>query len=114
VPDEDLARFYCEAKAVVYASLYEGFGLPALEAMASGTPVIVSESSSLPEVTGDSALKVDPLDERAICEAMVRLVDDNALWQTLAERGLARARRFSWRHCAERTRAVYRTVLEQD
>jgi alpha-1,3-rhamnosyl/mannosyltransferase len=113
VSDDELAWLYCGATAVVYASLYEGFGLPALEAMASGTPVIVSDSSSLPEVVGECALKVDPLDERAIGEAMVRLIDDGALWKTLAERGLSRARNFSWRRCAELTRTVYRTTLER-
>lgn len=110
--DEDLARLYCEARAVVYASLYEGFGLPPLEAMASGTPVIVSNTSSIPEVVGDAGLMVDPLDERAIGESMLRLVDDDRLWETLAQRGLDRARAFSWSNCAAITRRVYRRVLE--
>jgi alpha-1,3-rhamnosyl/mannosyltransferase len=111
--EDDLARLYSAAKALLYVSLYEGFGLPPLEAMASGTPVISSNSSSIPEVVRDAGLHVDPLDEAAIREAMLRLLDDVALCETLAARGAQRARGFSWARCASTTREVYGRVLSQ-
>ena len=111
--EDDLARLYSAAKALVYVSLYEGFGLPPLEAMASGTPVVVSGSSSIPEVVGDAGLQVNPLDEAAIREAMLRLLDDQELCDTLAERGIVRSRGFSWARCAAATRDVYGRVLGQ-
>jgi alpha-1,3-rhamnosyl/mannosyltransferase len=112
--DADLARLYCSATAVVYMSLYEGFGLPPLEAMASGTPVVVSDCSSLPEVVGDAGLQLSPYDEPAIRAAMLRLIEDSPLRESLAAHGVARARGFSWARCAAITRDVYDLVLRQN
>ncbi len=111
--EDDLARLYSAAKALLYLSLYEGFGLPPLEAMASGTPVVVSNSSSMPEVVLDAGLQVSPLDEAAIREAMLRLLEDKKLCETLAARGIERSREFSWARCASTTREVYGRVLGQ-
>jgi glycosyltransferase involved in cell wall biosynthesis len=96
------------ARAFVYPSLYEGFGLPPLEAMACGTPVLVSNAASLPEVVAGAALLVDPHDTGAIAAALDRLWNDEALRAGLRERGLARASRFSWETTALATLAVYR------
>ncbi len=99
------------ARALVYPSLYEGFGLPPLEAMACGTPVLTSDVASLPEVVGDAAMLVDPRDVRALASAMERLWNDSALCDELRARGLARAARFSWRETARQTLAVYRELV---
>lgn len=107
VPDEDLPGLLAGSLALVYPSLYEGFGLPPLEAMACGVPVITSNRSSLPEVVGDAALLVDPEDVAAIASAMRRLADDPALHADLAVRSLAQAGRFSWRLTAEALQALY-------
>jgi len=107
VPDADLPRLVNGAVAFVYPSLYEGFGLPPLEAMACGTPVITSNRSSLPEVVGDAALVVDPDDRAALADAMARVVSDAALREDLRARGLARARGYTWDETARRTIAVY-------
>ena len=96
VPDTTLAILYRLARVFVFPSLYEGFGLPPLEAMASGTPVITSNVSSLPEVVGDAALLIDPYQPDAIADAMRRVMLDDRLRDDLRERGLMRAREFSW------------------
>ena len=96
VPDRTLAALYRLAAVFVFPSLYEGFGLPPLEAMASGTPVITSNVSSLPEVVGDAALMIDPYEPDAIADAMRRVLTDEGLRADLRRRGLARAREFSW------------------
>ena len=97
----------------VFPSLYEGFGLPPLEAMASGTPVITSNVSSLPEVVGDAALLVDPLQPEAIADAMRRvLTDDGAARRPAAARPRARAQQFSWERSVRRVREIYGEVLE--
>jgi glycosyltransferase involved in cell wall biosynthesis len=88
---------------MVYPSIYEGFGLPPLEAMASGTPVVASNRSSLPEVVGNAGLQVDPFDVEAIAEGIVRIVEDSTLRDDLKRRGLVRARQFSWDETARRT-----------
>jgi glycosyltransferase involved in cell wall biosynthesis len=106
VPDEDLAGLYSGAQALVFPSLFEGFGFPVLEAMACGTPVICSNTSSLPEVAGQAALLVDPQDGQALLRAMLRVQAEPALRAELAERGLSRVRQFSWRRAAEATLAV--------
>jgi len=111
VPDEDLPAVYGGAHVLVFPSLYEGFGLPLLEAMACGTPVACSGTSSLPEVGGEAARYFDPLSEASITEALRSLLSDDALRRDLAERGLARASRFSWDRVADETEAVYRSVL---
>jgi alpha-1,3-rhamnosyl/mannosyltransferase len=99
------------AHGLVFPSLAEGFGLPVLEAFAAQVPVITSNTTSLPEVAGDSALGVPPQDVEAIAEAMRQLIDDNALCQTLKQKGLKRALHFSWDSCADRTLAVYQKAL---
>ena len=101
VPEEDKAALLSGALAFVFPSLYEGFGLPVLEAQACGCPVITSTTSSLPEVAGDAALLVDPNDTAGIGDAMRRLATDSALRESLIERGLANVRRFSWTACAQ-------------
>ena len=106
VPDEDLAGLYSGALALVFPSLFEGFGFPALEAMACGTPVICSNTSSLPEVTGDAALLVDPLDVGGLLAAMRRVQAEPALRSALRAQGLARVRQFSWERAAQETLAV--------
>ncbi len=110
-PAATLVVFYRLARAFVFPSLYEGFGLPPLEAMANETPVVTSNVSSLPEVAGDAALLVDPYDVASIAEGIRRAVTDEALRQTLIARGRERARHFSWAKAAADTLAVYRDVL---
>lgn len=110
VADQTLAVLYRLASVFVFPSLYEGFGLPPLEAMASGTPVVTSNVSSLPEVVGDAALLIDPYDPEAIAGAMRMVLNDEALRDHLRERGLARAREFSWQRSIARVRAIYEEV----
>jgi glycosyltransferase involved in cell wall biosynthesis len=110
--DEHLAALYASAKVLVYPSIYEGFGLPPLEAMASGTPVIVSTRSTLPEVVGTAGIKIDPTDEAGLREALLQLTDDATLWEQQVTASLAQASRFSWEKCASETVAIYRRVLE--
>ena len=88
---------------MVYPSLYEGFGLPPLEAMASGTPVVASNQASLPEVVGDAGVQVDPLDVEAIADGVFRVISDSMLRNELQRKGLARAKQFSWDETARRT-----------
>lgn len=111
VPDEDLAALYSGARAFVYPSLYEGFGLPVLEAMQCGTPVITSDSTSLPEVVGDAGLCVPPTDADALAEALGRLVSDDTLAADLGRRGLRRSELFSWDLTAEATVRAYAAML---
>ena len=110
-PQETLASFYRLSGAFVFPSLYEGFGLPPLEAMACGTPVITSNVSSLPEIAGDAALLVDPYDVDAIAGAMLQVFADRSLRETLIARGRERVRQFSWAESVARVRAVYMDVL---
>lgn len=112
VSDEDLPALYRSAVALVYPSLFEGFGLPPLEAMACGTPVIASDTSSLPEVVGQAALLVDPYDEAAIVQAIWQIARDAFLRQRLQQAGLAQAKQFTWRAAAEKTLAVYRAIAQ--
>jgi glycosyltransferase involved in cell wall biosynthesis len=97
---------------LVYPSLYEGFGLPPLEAMQCGTPVITSNSSSLPEVVGDAAVMVDPHDVDALGAAMLAVLRDAALRESLRAKGLARAAAFTWERTAACTIAAYRAALD--
>jgi glycosyltransferase involved in cell wall biosynthesis len=110
LPDETLAVVYRLAAVFVFPSLYEGFGLPPLEAMACGTPVVTSNVSSLPEVVGDAALLVDPYSAEAIADAMRRVLTDTSLRSDLRARGLARAGEFSWEQSARRVREIYDEV----
>jgi glycosyltransferase involved in cell wall biosynthesis len=111
--DDDVPIVYNGAEGLVFPSLYEGFGLPALEAMACGTPVLTSNTTSLPEVVGDAALQVDPLDTSAITDGMARLVGDAALRAKLRQRGLVCAGQFTWRRTAERTLTVLEDVAHE-
>jgi glycosyltransferase involved in cell wall biosynthesis len=110
VADRTLAALYRLANVFVFPSLYEGFGLPPLEAMASGTPVITSNVSSLPEVVGDAALMIDPYEPGAIADAMRQVLTDPALRAELQRRGFARAREFSWERSVDRVREIYAEV----
>lgn len=110
VPDEDLGAVYGGALAFVYPSLHEGFGLPALEALACGAAVIASDTTSLPEVVGDAGLLVDPTDADALCAAMLKMIEDAGLREELGRRGLERAAGFSWERCAAQTAEVYRVA----
>jgi glycosyltransferase involved in cell wall biosynthesis len=111
ISDADLRALYERAHALVFPSLYEGFGLPPLEAMAVGTPVLTSNVSSLPEVVGDAALQVDPTSVDAIADAMARLLRDDDLRADLAQRGRERSRAFSWEATARATLSVYRAAV---
>jgi glycosyltransferase involved in cell wall biosynthesis len=111
VPDETLAVLYRLAAVFVFPSLYEGFGLPPLEAMAAGTPVITSNVSSLPEVVGDAALLIDPMDPGAIADAMARVLGDEALRASLVCRGHERVKAFSWKRSVARIREVYAELV---
>lgn len=111
VADEDMAALYSMADVFIYPSLYEGFGIPPLEAMACGTPVIASGTTSIPEVIGDAACAIDPLDTPAIADALHRVLEDGAYAGSLRSRGHARAREFTWTRAARETVAAYRRAL---
>jgi len=110
VSEEELIALYGGAKAFVFPSIYEGFGLPPLEAMACGTPVLASNASSIPEVVGDAGMLVDPLDSDQIARALTILDEDEALRLTLAKKGLARSRNFSWSKAAARLDELIHTL----
>jgi glycosyltransferase involved in cell wall biosynthesis len=112
-PYDTLAAFYRLARAFVFPSLYEGFGLPPLEAMACGTPVVTSNVSSLPEIAGNAAILVDPYDPASIAAGITRAVTDDVLRGQLIERGLARARDFSWSQSVAAIHRIYMDVLER-
>jgi glycosyltransferase involved in cell wall biosynthesis len=113
VTDADLPIYYNAAAVFAFPSLYEGFGLPVLEAMACGTPVISSNVTSLPEVAGDAALLVDPREPEAFCDALVQVLGDEEVANRLSQRGLEQAARFTWERTARETLAVYRDVLNR-
>jgi glycosyltransferase involved in cell wall biosynthesis len=110
LPEETLAVMYRLAGVFVFPSLYEGFGLPPLEAMASGTPVVTSNVSSLPEVAGDAAVLVDPYDPQAIADGIYRVLTDADLRRALRRKGVARAGMFSWEQSVRRVRKIYSEV----
>lgn len=112
VPDDDLFDLYRGARLFVFPSRYEGFGLPPLEAMACGVPVICSNAASLPEVVGDEAIQVEPDDVSALADAMRSVLADENLWQALKNKGLARAQQFSWEISARQLLKVYQDAAE--
>jgi len=111
VDDDDLPGLYNLAEALAYPSLVEGFGMPVLEAMACGTPVLTSRRGALPEVGGDAVVYVEPEDEESIASGLTRLLEDSSLRERLRRQGLARAQEFSWDDTALRTLAAYRGSL---
>jgi glycosyltransferase involved in cell wall biosynthesis len=110
VPDSNLSALYSGALAFVYPSLYEGFGLPPLEAMQCGAPVITSNSSSLPEVVGNAGIMVNPADEDALCDALVKVSQSGRLREELSINGLNRAQQFSWAKTAHKTIDIYQKI----
>jgi glycosyltransferase involved in cell wall biosynthesis len=110
VPESDLPALYSGALCFVYPSYFEGFGLPPLEAMKCGAPVIVGNQTSLPEVVGDAGLPVDPFDVRSIAEAIEKLINDSVLRQELSVKGQRRAEMFTWRKTAQQTLEIYQQV----
>ena len=106
----ELAHYYSSASLLAYPSLYEGFGLPPLEAMACGCPVVTSNTSSLPEVVGKAAIMVDPYDTDALTQAMRRVLTDDKLRGDMVGKGLEQAKRFSWEETARKTQEVYNKV----
>jgi glycosyltransferase involved in cell wall biosynthesis len=111
VPDADLPAIYSTARVFVLPSLYEGFGLSVLEAMACGTAVVCSRASSLPEVGGDAAHYFDPTDVEEIAETIGTVWHDETLQAEMSQRGLAQVARFSWARAAEETMAVYQRAM---
>ena len=111
VSHEELIKFYSASNAFVFPSFYEGFGLPVLEAMRCGAPVITSNVSSLPEVAGDAAEYVDPADVNELAQAIQRVALDPTLRASMRERGVAQVKRFSWAQCAQQTHDLYRSLL---
>ena len=114
IPQSQLALWYNAADLFVYPSLYEGFGLPPLEALACGTPAIVSDVSSLPEVVGEAGLVVNPLDAQALAEAMYSVLGNPARHRALREAGLLRAKAFSWRTTASKTAKLYHRIVGEE
>ena len=112
VPDDELARWYAAAEALVLPSLNEGFGLTGLEAMACGTPVVGSDIEALQEVIGDAGLLVNPRDTAALAGGMKRILDTPGLRRDLGARARARSARFCWERAAERTLEVYKSVTD--
>lgn len=112
VSDNDLPKLYRQATAFVYPSLFEGFGLPPVEAMACGTPVITSDVSSLPEVTGRAALLIDPKNQTSIESALLQIMRDQELRAEMRERGIEQAKKFTWQAAAEKTLQLYQESFE--
>jgi len=112
VTDEVLNALFHAARIFLHPSFYEGFGIPLLEAMAAGTPIVTSKTSSLPEVAGDAALLIDPADPTAIATALMALDRNEELRRTLIDRGRARLGQFTWEACARATLAAYRELVE--
>jgi glycosyltransferase involved in cell wall biosynthesis len=108
--DDDLPALYSAAALFAFPSIYEGFGLPVLEAMACGTPVVTSNTSSLVEVGGDAALLVEPTNVDAIADAMRRILEDTDLRQQLVNRGFEQARQFTWDRAALQLQEIYERV----
>jgi glycosyltransferase involved in cell wall biosynthesis len=114
VADADLPALYSAASLFVYPSLYEGFGLPLLEAMACGTPVVASNQSSLPEVVGQAGRLVDPYDVEALAATMAQILLDPELQQRLSQAGLEQAKKFTWAGMATKLLALYQQILSKE
>jgi glycosyltransferase involved in cell wall biosynthesis len=114
VLESDLSSIYNAADLLVYPSLYEGFGLPPLEGMASGTPVITSNTSSLPEVVGDAGIMVDPMDVNALTESIYQVLTDTDLKNKMIRKGLERSKMFTWEKTAQKTFNIYENLLNDD
>ena len=110
---DDLRALYSTCALFVFPSLYEGFGMPPLEAMACGAPVVCSNASSLPEVVGDAALLVDPIDVEAMAAAMTRVIEDGSLCEDLRRRGALRVKAYSWEQSARDLLQVYQDVVRE-
>ena len=108
--DQTLARYYAGAEALVFPSMYEGFGIPLLEAMRCNCPIVTSNTSSLPEVAGDAAIYCDPYDINSISNALIQITSSPATRARLISNGRERVRNFSWERCAAETRDVYKTL----
>jgi glycosyltransferase involved in cell wall biosynthesis len=113
VADADVPALYAGADVFAFPSLYEGFGMPALEAMACGVPVVASNTTSLPEIVGDAGLLVDPLDEAAIADALIAILRDDTLRARLIAAGATRVAQFSWERCARETLAVIEAMSDE-
>lgn len=111
IPSEELPPLYCGAKALVFPSLYEGFGLPILEAFASGVPVLTSNISSMPEIAGESALLVDPYDIESISRGILQITSNNYLRDQLIGKGLRRVKSFTWEETAKKTLEVFNKII---
>jgi glycosyltransferase involved in cell wall biosynthesis len=114
VCDEDLVLLYNAASLFVFPSLYEGFGLPPLEAMACGTPVVAANNSSIPEIVGDGALLTAAEDVTAMAATIFKVLNDKPLQQRLIETGLKQAASFSWEKCARQTVEIYKMAYRRD
>ncbi len=113
LPQEDLIPLYAGASLFVYPSFYEGFGLPLLEAMASGVPIVASKTSSLPEVVGDAGILVDPLSISDVSEGIRKLLKDSSLRSSFREKGIQRAKQFTWERAARETLKIYREIINR-
>ncbi|MBP7689435.1 MAG: glycosyltransferase family 4 protein [Thermoflexales bacterium] len=113
VAEDDKVALYQQARAFLYPSIYEGFGLPALEALACGVPVVGSNASSIPEIVGDAGMLVDPHDARAMAGALIAVCTEDALHDELSARALTQAAKFSWEKCARETVAAYEAVTSE-
>jgi len=111
LPDDQVAQLLAGARALIFPSLYEGFGLPVLEALASGTPVVLTRSSAMPEVAGAAGNYIEADDAEGLRDALSRLIDDQAHWQACQEAGLQQSRLFSWERCAQATAGAYRQAM---
>ena len=112
VPQQDLPLLYAGALAFAYPSIYEGFGMPLAEAMATGTPVLTSDRTSLPEVVADAGICIDPQDSEQWSKELCRLVEDKVLREKLKQAGLERSQAFSWKEAARITSCVYHSLVD--
>lgn len=113
IVNTDLPYVYSAAFAFLYTSLRESFGIPLLEAMACGTPVVTSNTSSMPEIGGQDAILVNPENADEICDQLLRLEEDESFYQQQVEMGMKRAKLFSWKYTAEQLLSLYETVYRE-